>query len=103
MPFSRWLTYALICISFSMLQAHADVLKYPDQDPEVAQLGNTPPRGMTKNEVRARYGEPLKQGPTVGKPPISSWGYADYTVYFEYDRVLHAVVRQENLKNNEIK
>jgi hypothetical protein len=101
MPFSHWLAYAFICISFPLLQAHADILKYPDQDPEVVQLDNMPPRGMTKNQIRARYGEPLKQSPTVGRPPISSWDYADYTVYFEYDRVLHAVVRHENHKGND--
>jgi len=30
----------------------------------------------------------------VGDPPISRWEYADFTVYFEYDRVVHAVLKR---------
>ena len=53
---------------------------------------DTPPRGMTKSRVLARYGKPVSQSGPVGQPPISRWDYPDYRLYFEYDHVLHAVV-----------
>lgn len=53
---------------------------------------DTPPRGMTKSRVLARYGKPVSQSGPVGQPPISRWNYPDYRLYFEYDHVLHAVV-----------
>ena len=33
------------------------------------------------------------KGP-VGEPPISQWHYQDFVVYFEGNRVIHAVVKQ---------
>ncbi|SDK22285.1 hypothetical protein [Microbulbifer yueqingensis] len=48
-------------------------------------------RGLDKDQVTARLGEPVGiQGP-VGDPAISRWEYADYYVYFEWDKVLHVV------------
>ncbi|MEZ5460132.1 MAG: hypothetical protein R3E65_12810 [Steroidobacteraceae bacterium] len=53
----------------------------------------TPRRGMRMNDVEARFGAPESRTPAVGEPPISRWDYAGFTVYFERDIVLHAVVR----------
>lgn len=53
----------------------------------------TPRRGMRMNDVEARFGAPASRTPAVGEPPISRWEYAGFTVYFERDIVLHAVVR----------
>lgn len=47
--------------------------------------------GLSDAQVLARFGEPQQRLPAVGQPPISRWVYADFTVYFEYDRALHAV------------
>ena len=69
----------------------ADVLLRPDQDPIVLQTANEPTRGMTKSQVLTKYGEPRSKQPAVGIPPISSWDYGTYTVYFEGDFVLHSV------------
>lgn len=57
----------------------------------VEQLPSMPPRGVTKSEVRERLGEPRRRVAAVGDPPISRWVYDQFTVYFEYDRVLHSV------------
>lgn len=62
----------------------------------VEQLPTMPPRGTTKAEVRQRLGEPERRVTAVGDPPISRWIYADFTVYFEYDRVLHSVKRDKS-------
>ncbi len=58
------------------------VLTHPDM----------PSRGMTKSRVRERLGEPGNRVPPVGDPPISSWVYDEFIVYFEHDRVLHSVI-----------
>lgn len=52
---------------------------------------DTPPRGMTKARVLARYGAPRTRRAPVGQPPIMRWDYPGYRLYFEYDHVLHAV------------
>jgi len=51
-----------------------------------------PVRGMTMKQVEKRFGIPKKKLPAVGDPPITRWVYKDYTVYFEYKYVIHAVL-----------
>lgn len=51
-----------------------------------------PHRGETMKQVEARFGTPAKSYPAVGKPPITRWDYADFSVYFEFTRVVHSVV-----------
>jgi hypothetical protein len=41
--------------------------------------------------VEARFGVPASRGAAVGQPPITRWTYPNFTVYFEYDHVVHAV------------
>ncbi len=51
-----------------------------------------PRRGTLKPEVREQLGAPKERRSAVGDPPISSWVYDGFTVYFEYDHVIHSVV-----------
>jgi hypothetical protein len=51
-----------------------------------------PSRGMTMHTVEARFGAPQQRHAAVGEPPISRWDYQGFTVFFERDRVIHAVV-----------
>lgn len=53
-----------------------------------------PSRGMTAASVESKYGSPQAKKSAVGEPPISSWEYKDFVVFFEYDRVIHAVVKR---------
>ena len=53
-----------------------------------------PSRGMTQASVESKYGSPVSVNAPVGDPPISKWVYADFVVFFEYDRVIHAVVKR---------
>ena len=53
-----------------------------------------PSRGMTQESVIATFGDPQSIVDPVGDPPISRWEYAGFTVFFEYDRVIHAVSRR---------
>ncbi len=77
---------ALLCASLLALPVMADTLRMPAAG-EVA----TDLRGLTMDAVRARLGAPRKMLPPVGDPPITRWVYDDLTVYFEHDRVIHAV------------
>ncbi len=53
-----------------------------------------PTRGMTQASVESKYGHPVSVEAPVGEPPISRWEYADFVVFFEYDKVIHAVVKR---------
>ena len=53
-----------------------------------------PSRGMTQQRVQAKYGQPQSTRAPVGDPPISRWEYADFIVYFEHDKVIHAVTKR---------
>ena len=52
---------------------------------------NLPRTGMSQSGVRNGWGNPIRTSGPVGNPPISQWHYADFVVYFEADRVIHAV------------
>lgn len=51
-----------------------------------------PGRGMAMEKVQARFGEATDKISAVGEPPITKWIYKDFTVYFESEFVIHAVV-----------
>jgi hypothetical protein len=58
-----------------------------------------PARGLSMAQVERQYGAPTdKLAPAGGDssrhPTINRWVYADYTVYFERDRVIDAVVNR---------
>ena len=51
-----------------------------------------PTRGSTMTAVEQRFGAPNSRHAAVGQPPITRWDYARFSVFFENDRVIHAVV-----------
>lgn len=53
-----------------------------------------PTRGMSQARVEANFGAPQSTRPPVGDPPISRWEYADFVVFFEYDKVIHSVTKR---------
>lgn len=57
-----------------------------------AARGGNPNRGSTMAAVQGRFGEPTQRHATIGNPPITRWDYPQFSVYFEHDRVLHAVL-----------
>jgi hypothetical protein len=75
-----------------MASASADTLTTPSITSGAD--GSRPLRGSTQAQVEAKYGSPVTKKAAVGDPPISRWEYADFTVYFEYDRVIHAVLKR---------
>jgi len=50
-----------------------------------------PKRGVTMSDVEAKFGPPVTKHDAVGKPPITRWDYQGFSVFFEHDRVIHAV------------
>jgi len=88
---TRLTTLALIALATAGA-AHADTL---DMDGMDAMNGtDRPTRGMTQARVESKYGSPDDKIAAVGEPPISRWVYRDFIVYFEYDKVVHAVVKR---------
>ncbi len=53
-----------------------------------------PTRGMTQASVQSKYGAPASVQAPVGDPPITRWEYNNMIVYFEYDKVIHAVLKR---------
>jgi hypothetical protein len=53
-----------------------------------------PSPGTDMQKVEARFGKPESTYGPVGEPPISRWTYPDYSVYFEFDKVLTSVVHR---------
>ncbi|HEY3808913.1 MAG TPA: hypothetical protein VGL50_03165 [Steroidobacteraceae bacterium] len=51
-----------------------------------------PDKGMTMKSVEAKFGAPQDRHEAVGNPPITRWDYPLFTVYFEHEYVIHAVV-----------
>ena len=54
-----------------------------------------PASGTTAANVESTFGAPEAKVAPVGDPPISRWVYKDFVVFFEYDRVIHAVIRRD--------
>ncbi len=94
MSINRSMTAALIVGITLPAGSMADILRVPGGDPEVVVLDDGPTRGMSMPQVEQHFGEPHTRVPAVGEPPISRWDYQSFSVYFEHDRVLHAVAQQ---------
>lgn len=86
---------ATLCTTFHSV-AIADELIIPvgAQGASKASL-ERPANGISKQSVADRFGEPLSKTAAVGEPPISSWEYDQYIVYFEFDKVLHSVLKPD--------
>ena len=84
------------------LAASADLLVIPegaDTGPPV----NKPDKGMSMGQVVAKFGEPTNKHSAVGgaskfQPPITRWDYPQFTVVFEHEHVIDAVVPEQPAK-----
>ena len=56
-----------------------------------------PARGQTRASVKERFGEPTSSKAAVGSPPISSWQYEGFIVYFEHNLVITTVADEDQL------
>lgn len=85
----------LLITAFVMPLAAAAEATAPARS-EVSTIGIMPHRGMTMEQVKQNFGEPVKVIAAVGKPPISRWIYDGFVVYFENNHVVHALMTTEN-------
>jgi len=96
---SRHCTLLVLPVSVLMMGIPAQLLAETITVPVGSQSAskqsvNRPNMGMKGTDVVSRFGEPVAVNSPVGDPPISRWEYADFYVYFEYDRVIHSVLKQ---------
>ncbi len=54
---------------------------------------NLPRTGQSQTAVRNSFGNPQQISGPVGEPPITQWHYPEFTVYVEYDHVIHSVMK----------
>jgi len=85
-----FITLLLICAP--TLKAQIFEIPLASQAAEKQQL-KRPQTGMSTAEVKAQFGEPHSASQAVGTPPISRWVYQDFYVFFEYDHVIHSVLK----------
>ena len=80
--------------------AQADTLLIDGIDIDRQSVDMRPKPGMSMTAVESTYGAPSQRHAAVGgavvqHPPITRWDYPAFSVYFEHDRVIHAVARHE--------
>lgn len=88
----RIIRYSLLGLMLGLgPDAFADTLQIPLGQQGISQSLPLPERGSSPETVLREFGEPRQRHAPVGQPPISRWDYADFSVYFEYQHVVHAV------------
>jgi hypothetical protein len=83
---------ALLCSCAGASAALAETLVVDDQVTLRDSSVETPRRGVTMTQVEARFGAPATRHEAIGAPPITRWDYPGFSVFFERDRVIDAVV-----------
>jgi len=87
---NRTLATLAILVSLGGAAAYADTL---EMTPAPQARDAVVPRGLSMEQVEARFGTPAERVGAVGNPPISRWIYPQFVVYFEGEYVIHAVSR----------
>ena len=86
-------TMVALALALGGVAGHATVLLLDGIDADSQSALERPKSGMTMANVEKTYGQPMQKHAAVGQPPITRWDYADFSVYFEFDRVIHAVAK----------
>lgn len=82
-----------LCSLLLLGAARAETLQIPiGQQASEKWSIDRPIKGMNQEQVKAIFGPPQETRAPKGEPPISSWVYPDYVVYFEYAHVIHTVL-----------
>lgn len=85
------LLVGLLCGLAGTGAALAETLVVDDQVTLRDSAVERPKRGSTMADVEKHFGAPAEKHATVGQPPITRWDYVGFAVFFEHDRVIHAV------------
>jgi outer membrane protein assembly factor BamE (lipoprotein component of BamABCDE complex) len=78
---------------FLSVSSHAETVTIPLGQQGKAWNVETPTTGMRKDQVEEKFGTPIEKSGPVGTPPIYTWDYSQFTVYFESDHVIHSVAK----------
>jgi len=87
--------FAGLAVALAVLisgSARAETIVVDDQVSLVQSDVSRPGRGMTMKTVEAKFGAPQERHPAVGRPAITRWDYPAFSVFFENEHVIHAVV-----------
>lgn len=87
---------ALLATAGLATTVQADTLVVDAVADAEATAAERPRRGMTMGTVETRWGAPGSRSAAVGQPPITRWDYPEFTVFFEYQHVVHAVRRRND-------
>jgi hypothetical protein len=71
--------------------ARADTLLLDGIDQAAPSATQRPRSGLSMAVVESTYGAPSQRHSAVGQPPITRWDYAEFSVYFEHQVVIHSV------------
>lgn len=90
-------TLAVLLLAASGAQADTLLLDGIEVDRQTVEMRPRP--GMSMTAVESTYGAPSQRhsargGSVAEQPPITRWDYPSFSVYFEHDRVVHAVARK---------
>jgi hypothetical protein len=85
-------TLAVLLLASSVGRADTLLLAGIQMDQQTA--SSRPKSGVSMTTVESTYGAPSERHAAVGEPPITRWDYPEFSVYFEHDRVIHAVARR---------
>jgi hypothetical protein len=97
-----YLTTLLLISFFSCLSFSEDIkVQVGEQSAELNNI-DRPKAGMSRAKVIEKFGQPLKETPGRGKPPISSLEYENFVVYFETDTVIHSVLKLTQHDSREV-
>ncbi len=91
---------ALLLLACAAPAALADTLLIDGIEVDRQSSSQRPRAGMSMSQVESTYGAPSQRhapvgGATAEHPPITRWDYPSFSVYFEHDRVIHAVARRQ--------
>jgi hypothetical protein len=82
-----------LLLALSAAPLSAETLVVGDQVQLRESKIEVPARGSSMTAVEARFGAPRTRHEAVGKPPITRWDYDGFSVYFEYQHVVHSVAQ----------
>lgn len=91
----RSTVFALTLMLSSGFAAQADVITLPEGSSTATV--SKPAKGISMHAVEQQFGAPTKKyaavgGGSVRQPPITRWDYPGFSVFFEHDHVVDAVV-----------
>ena len=84
---AAWCLFPFAALAQTQGSAHGE---------QTSPLGTMPTRGMNMEQVQKFFGKPIRIVKPVGDPPIGRWVYDGFIVYFERERVIHALIPSSN-------